>query len=109
VPLFQGPLQRTDRPWDVILPDGKRVYKPLLPKKHHRRSARYYRDLNDQYVVPPYPLPEQSFPDEPCDGPPAPPTSRRHANPFAADGVLPMPDLVDEYHSGHGEVISDEQ
>ncbi len=31
VPLFHGPLCRTDRPWDPVLPDGKRVQYPLVP------------------------------------------------------------------------------
>jgi hypothetical protein len=112
VPLFHGPLKRTDRPWDPILPDGKRVYKPLIPKKHHGHRPRgYYHKLGDQYVVPAHPLPEQSFYKEACDNPPAPPvsqSSRRHASSFVADEVLPMPDLVDESDSAAGDVISDQ-
>ena len=30
-PLFQGPLCHTHRPWEPILPDGKRVAKPYIP------------------------------------------------------------------------------
>ena len=36
VPLLHGPLCRTDRPWDPVLPDGKRVQYPLIPPKHRQ-------------------------------------------------------------------------
>jgi hypothetical protein len=61
VPLFHGPLCRTDRPWDPILPDGKRIKYPIIPPKHWQRKTGYFHDFGDQYVVPPYPLPEQDF------------------------------------------------
>jgi type IV pilus assembly protein PilQ len=112
VPLFHGPLKRTDRPWDPILPDGKRVYKPLIPKKHHghHRPMGHYNHLGDEYVIPPTPLPRQQFYDEACepecqDCPRA--TSRRHPNPFMSDEALPTPDL-DEMPIENGEVISDQ-
>ena len=42
VPLFHGqhgPLKRAYRPWDPILPDGKRVYRPLIPRNHGHHGA----------------------------------------------------------------------
>jgi type II secretory pathway component GspD/PulD (secretin) len=113
VPLFHGPLKRTDRPWDPILPDGKRVYKPLIPKKHYGRPIGHYHNLGEQYDIPPIPLPKQEFYEEVC--PEAceeceasrPTTSRRHPNPFLSDEVLPAPH-PDEMQMEHGEVISDQ-
>src|SRR4029079_14050756 len=58
VPLLHGPLCRTDRPWDPVLPDGKRVAYPLIPKKHLQPKTGYFHNL-PPYVIPPYPLPEQ--------------------------------------------------
>lgn len=69
VPLFHGPLHRNYRPWDPIMPDGKRVYRPLIPPKKRRTTGGYYREMASQYVVPPHPLPEQRFCDESCDEP----------------------------------------
>lgn len=59
VPLMEGPLCRTYRPWDPILPDGKRVYRPLVP----RRPTYVHPSTlpTSQYLVPPYPLPTQRF------------------------------------------------
>jgi hypothetical protein len=111
VPLFHGPLKRTDRPWDPILPDGKRVYRPLIPpKKQSGRPMGHYYDLGDQYVIPPTPLPKQEFYDEVCPedcDACRPPTSRRHPNPFVSDEVLPTPQL-NEPDLKNLEVISDQ-
>jgi hypothetical protein len=62
VPLLHGPLRRTDRPWDPVLPDGKRVSYPLVPKKH--RPKGHYYGLGSRYVIPQKPLPAQEFCDE---------------------------------------------
>lgn len=92
VPLLHGPLCRTDRPWDPILPDGKRVKYPIIPPKHLPRKTGYFHDLGDQYVVPPYPLPEQNFYRDGAEcvaderNEPTPSAT----NPFEAD--LPLPE-----------------
>jgi type II secretory pathway component GspD/PulD (secretin) len=65
VPLMHGPLCRTYRPWDPVLPDGKRVYRPLVPRKP--RYVHSSGPPTSQYVVPPQPLPVQRFPDPHCD------------------------------------------
>jgi type IV pilus assembly protein PilQ len=65
VPLWHGPLCRTDRPWDPVLPDGKRVTKPLVPKKHGAPSG-HFHNLGPQYEIPPYPLPEQHIGEQYC-------------------------------------------
>jgi type IV pilus assembly protein PilQ len=67
VPLFHGPLCRTDRPWDAVLPDGKRVSYPLIPKKHVPPPAGYFHNLGPHYEIPPYPLPHQNLSDPSCD------------------------------------------
>jgi hypothetical protein len=69
VPLFHGPLCRTSRPWDAILPDGKRVATPIIPRPKRVRPNGYYNNLGARYAIPPYPLPEQRFCDGPSDGP----------------------------------------
>jgi hypothetical protein len=67
VPLLYGPLCRTDRPWDPVLPDGKRVYRPLIPwpNKHARRLPGIGPTAG--YVIPPHPLPQQHFYGELCE------------------------------------------
>jgi hypothetical protein len=59
VPLLEGPLCRTNRPWDPILPDGKRVYRPIVPKHPHQMIRRGRRD--SEYIVPSHPMPVQRF------------------------------------------------
>ncbi len=59
VPLFHGPLCRTDRPWDPVLPDGKRVATRIIPDKNQPRKRGYFHDLGPRYAIPPYPLPQQ--------------------------------------------------
>jgi type II secretory pathway component GspD/PulD (secretin) len=83
VPLFDGPLCRTERPWDPILPDGKRVYRPLVPRKPVYQGP----GPNSAYVIPPTPLPQQHFYGEPC-GPSPPPGV---VGPFLSDEALPVP------------------
>ncbi len=70
VPLFHGPLCRTDRPWDAILPDGKRVSYPLIPQKRKEPPFGYFHDLGPRYQIPPYPLPEEEMCEPPCGQPP---------------------------------------
>jgi type IV pilus assembly protein PilQ len=94
VPLFHGPLCRTDRPWDAVLPDGKRVYKPLNPLHQRCRPQGYYRNLGSRYAVPPHPLPEQYFDSGPCELPPHQPNFRRTA-PTPREEELPVPELSD--------------
>jgi hypothetical protein len=107
VPLFHGPLQRTDRPWDPVLPDGKRVHKHLIPKRHGDRANGHYHNLGSQYVIPPYPLPEQYFCDDACQTPPpALPSVTR--GPFLSDEVLPMPE-VNDLPIEDDDVITDEK
>jgi type II secretory pathway component GspD/PulD (secretin) len=69
MPLFEGPLKRTYRPWDPILPDGKRVSKPLIPKnhKHKHRPTVNQRRIASQYIVPTHPLPQQNFYGNSCE------------------------------------------
>jgi hypothetical protein len=74
VPLMHGPLQRTYRPWDPVLPDGDRVYHRLLPhpnevKRHWKygHDAPAYNPWTAEYNVPPYPLPQQQFYENGCD------------------------------------------
>jgi type II secretory pathway component GspD/PulD (secretin) len=93
VPLFEGPLKRTYRPWDTILPDGKRIYKPLVPKKHKYWPAGQYREITSEYLVTPYPLPRQTFYGDGC-APDAPkPPNRQPERAFLEEEILPMPDL----------------
>jgi hypothetical protein len=93
VPLFEGPLRRTYRPWDTILPDGKRVYKPLVPGKKRYCPPGTYNDVTSGYLVTPYPLPQQNFYREDCEaGPPS--HSRKHPErSFLSHEALPMPEL----------------
>jgi hypothetical protein len=95
VPLWHGPLCRTDRPWDPVLPDGKRVSYPLIPKKYPANG--HFHDLGPQYVIPPHPLPVQQMCEGGCPGPaPLPPgVGRRPTAPCPQpefDFSLPHPD-----------------
>ncbi len=107
VPLMHGPLCRTNRPWDPILPDGKRVKYPLVPPKHRPKTG-YYHDQMPEYVVPPYPMPEQSFSGdemecEPAGPPMADPPS---TDPFAPEQDLSLPETSDDF-SESTHIISD--
>lgn len=110
VPLFHGALHRTDRPWDPILPNGKRVYRPLIPKKRYRPPG-YYDNLGEQYVLPPNPLPKQQFygagcdvrqPCEECE----PCNSGGAWDGTLSEGMLPAPRLSPPMRGG--EVIYDQ-
>jgi hypothetical protein len=108
VPLMHGPLCRTDRPWDPILPDGKRIKYPLIPPKHMAKTG-YYHDEMPDYLIPPYPMPEQHFYGdaqgcEPaCPQPPDP----RATDPLTPDQELPLPEATGDF-SKSTHIISDQ-
>jgi hypothetical protein len=90
VPLMHGPLCRTDRPWDPILPDGKRIKYPLIPPKHVGPKTGYYHDEMPDYLIPPYPMPEQHF----CgDAQQCEPAGPQPPNPRATEPLTPVPEL----------------
>ena len=106
VPLMHGPLCRTDRPWDPVLPDGKRVSYPLIPNRHAPPPRGYFHDLGPGYVIPPDPLPTQEFCDDPCV-----PTAPMPAGPAPQDPTLqsedlPLPAASDDLHGS--QIISDQ-
>ncbi len=109
VPLLHGPLCRTDRPWDPILPDGKRVQYPLIPRKHALPKMGYYHDEMPEYAVPPYPLPEQHFCNDgqECEQAGPQPAEMPSAEPIAPENELPMPEASDDY-SNSSHIISDQ-
>lgn len=107
VPLYNGPLNRNYRPWEPILPDGKRVYRPLIPKKHGRRPISNFNELTSEYVVPPQPLPRQSFYGERCEADGPMPTLMQPEGEFLSEETLPMPDVNDRALE-RGEIISDQ-
>jgi hypothetical protein len=99
-PLFDGPLCRTDRPWEPILPDGTRVAKPLIPPPPNKPYIDRSGDCvapTPYYAVPRKPFVEQRF----CDG---------CNEPAAGEEYAPAP--VDAYYSEgtfpEGTVISDQ-
>lgn len=106
VPLYYGPLKRTDRPWDPILPDGKRVSYPLIPKYY--RPHNHYTDLGPQYEIPPIPLPRQEM----CDEGSVPgglngPQVMLEGEVFQDEELpMPLPSITDEL--GGAEVFSDQ-
>jgi type II secretory pathway component GspD/PulD (secretin) len=102
VPLYDGPLCRSDRPWDPILPDGERVYRPLVPRHLWNRGGPYYSP-NSEYIIPPHPLPQQRFYGEPCDAAPLP-----QSQPFLSDEALPAPPTGGPYQQ-RGEIITDQE
>lgn len=95
VPLLHGPLCRTDRPWDAILPDGKRIQYPLEWPKKQPPPTGYFHNLGDKYVVPPYPLPEQHFYSDDQECAPAPPqeTPQPTSDHSLIEQELPPPEL----------------
>jgi type IV pilus assembly protein PilQ len=109
VPLMHGPLCRTDRPWDPILPDGKRIQYPLLPPKHPLPKTGYYHDGMPQYDVPPYPLPVQHFYSDAGECEPAGPqiAEPEATDPFTSDQELPLPAIGNDALGG-AHIISDQ-
>ena len=106
VPLFHGALHRTDRPWDPVLPDGRRVSVPLNPRVARMRQPAPWPANSRDYVVPHHPLPEQNFYGMPCE-PGLPLSVPTSAGPFLSDEATPMPVIRDSYPQ-HGEIISDQ-
>lgn len=109
VPLLHGPLCRTDRPWDPVLPDGKRIKYPLVPPKHVPRKTGYYHDGMPEYVVPPYPMPEQHFygDEQECEPNGPQPADPSTTDPFRPDQELPLPETTGDY-SKSSHIISDQ-
>jgi hypothetical protein len=93
VPLFEGPLKRTYRPWEPILPDGKRVYKPLVPKKKRYGFTGPYSSVASEYLVTPYPLPRQNFYGDRCQSEEPLPALRYPERAFLSEEALPAPDV----------------
>jgi type II secretory pathway component GspD/PulD (secretin) len=94
VPLLDpqhGPLGRYYRPWDPILPDGNRVYRPIIPRKDRGHRSGYAYEMGSNYVVPPYPLPEQNFYGA-RDGEFSTPAGDGYQQPFLSDEALPAPE-----------------
>jgi type II secretory pathway component GspD/PulD (secretin) len=103
-PLFQGPLRRTERPWDPVLPDGRRVVKPFIPSRLPRPQVARCREQQapwPSYDTPHPPYPEQHFAGQ-CDGPTDGP-SMNGPQPEISSEFMPQPNgpLTD------GAVISD--
>ena len=106
-PLFGGPLCRSDRPWEPILPDGTRVAKPLIPPPAPWPQIDRTRDCvtpTPNYYVPRRPYPEQQFFDDGDVPPPAFPRMLHRAQPVISD------DFAAEFAGDYpveGAVISD--
>jgi len=110
VPLLQGPLRRTHRPWDPVLPDGDRVHGPLVPRDLPRRLLPL-REVpqygpNSQYFVPPHPLPQQHFYGDVCDPTLYSPAASPMHRGFLYDEAMPVPQMQNGSFEGP-EVISD--
>jgi type II secretory pathway component GspD/PulD (secretin) len=105
VPLMHGPLHRNNRPWDPVLPDGKRVYRPIVPKFHRHHRGDY--QLDSEYVVPPQPRPVQRFYGENYD--PSWHGSGTHgpARPLLSDEAAELPPGFDG-DPGAVEIITDQ-
>jgi hypothetical protein len=94
VPLLhgqRGPLKRAYRPWDPVMPDGKRVYRPLVPRKHGDQGGYNGYEYGSNYVVPPYPLPEQHFYGA-CEPGVEGPVEEILPRPFLSDEAAPPPE-----------------
>jgi hypothetical protein len=109
VPLFHGALCRTDRPWDPVLPDGKRVKRPIVPDQSHRRKTGYFHEMDGRYVIPPYPLPEQRFcnAEGECEGGGEQSPGATVSDSAEPDIELPLPAVTNANRNG-GHVISDQ-
>jgi type II secretory pathway component GspD/PulD (secretin) len=101
VPLMDGPLCRTNRPWDPVLPDGCRVTKPLIPRQPLCPPERPGYPRGTDYYVPRHPLPEQRYAGDRCELMPGHDGAARPAAPFLSDESLPPPNRVgDEGEDG---------
>jgi len=107
VPLFHGPLHRNYRPWDPILPDGRRVYYPLNPHKLPYHGLEPSSAGPSSYVIPPYPLPEQQFYDGSCE-PTLPFPMSSQGEPFLSDEAMPEPVTGNGFWQ-NGTIISDQE
>lgn len=67
VQLFKGPLCRTDRPFDPVLPDGDRVSRPWFPPCSPPEDYRNYCGPNAHYLVTPHPNPVEDLYGPACD------------------------------------------
>lgn len=92
VPLMDGPLCRTYRPFDPVLPDGKRVYRPLIPPKPlwEPEVPCYPRDV--EYYVPRRPLPQQNLFGADCE--PVIEMSPNQPAPFLSDEAHWAPQII---------------
>ncbi|HEY3391944.1 MAG TPA: hypothetical protein VGK58_04515 [Lacipirellulaceae bacterium] len=114
VPLMHGPLRRTYRPWDPVLPDGDRVYRRLLPHPaevrrtwRHGQDAPVYDPWTAQYSVPPHPLPQQRFYDEGCDPMMEPHDTLPPPDGYSSDELEPVMQLRPGSHNGAA-IITDQ-
>lgn len=102
-PLFEGPLKRTYRPWEPILPDGKRIAKPLVPKKQVCQPMSETSQISGDYIVPPRPMPQQRFCNDGCDVV-DPVLQLRPGRSLLTEEVLPM----QEVEGGAMEILTDQ-
>jgi Flp pilus assembly secretin CpaC len=105
-PLFQGPLCRTSRPYDPVLPDGRRVVKPFVPTPLPFPAVNRDRECTapwPQYPIPHEPYPVQHF--EPDGDGHSMPENMCQPQPEMPGEALPVPVGADE--SSAGAMISD--
>jgi type II secretory pathway component GspD/PulD (secretin) len=114
VPLLQGPLNRTYRPWDPVLPDGNRVYRRLLPHPaevksnwKHGHGAPVCDPMTSQFVVPQRPLPQQRFYGDGCDPTMAPYEALPPQQGYLSDELEPMMQMRPGSHNGAA-IITDQ-
>jgi hypothetical protein len=108
VPLFHGALERSERPWDPILPDGRRVSVPLNPLKaiQQKRDVPYWPIESSSYFVPSVPVPQQQFQGESIC-PPAEFLGSPQSGPFLSDEASPTRVIFDG-DLPPGAIISDQ-
>ena len=83
---------------------------PLIPPKHRQPPTGYYHDEMPDYVIPPYPMPEQHFyGDEPGMRAERTATGRPVRRPIRLRRIkkLPMPETSGDY-SNSSHIISDQ-
>jgi hypothetical protein len=109
-PLYQGPLIRNSRPYDPVLPDGRRVVKPFIPTPLPRPAIDRCRECTapwPSYDVPRHVYPQQHF-DADCDGsqgPPADGASQMEMQSEISPELLPTPAAPN--NNSDGAIISD--